>query len=59
MKDLPINLIKELADLELAYLQLALKQSQGNGAQAARLLGLNYTQWRYQLAKLKCVDSGS
>ena len=57
--NLPVDLQHELWALGDAYLRLALSVSGGNGAEAARLLGLNYRQFRYLLDKMKAMDKAA
>ena len=54
---LPIDLEKELAQIERHCLTQALEQSQGKKKTAASLLGLNFRSLRYRLKKYGLSDS--
>ena len=59
MKQLPIDLIAKLDLLESYYISLAILESGGNGVKAAKLLGLNYRQWRFRLDKFNSLDKAA
>jgi two-component system response regulator PilR (NtrC family) len=55
---LPVDLERELENLERHYLFLALEQSGGIKKHAAELLGLNFRSFRYRLKKYGLADNG-
>jgi two-component system, NtrC family, response regulator PilR len=52
-----IDLERELENYERSYLRAALKRTQGNLTNAAKLLGMSYRSIRYRVKKLKVKET--
>ncbi len=53
----PVNLDKELKELEEYYIRTALDHADGAKQKAAELLGLNFRSFRYRLKKLESIEN--
>ncbi|MDI6796530.1 MAG: sigma-54 dependent transcriptional regulator [Desulfatibacillaceae bacterium] len=47
-----LDMVAKLAEIEAAYIKKALEMASGNQADAARLLGIKYTTFRYRMERL-------